>query len=78
MASGHTGNVVESMAKDCNREQRAENAQRVDAASPSFGDAVDARLALIVDRWKALPEAIKAGIVAMVKSVTDHDSAGSR
>ncbi len=33
----------------------------------------DARLALVVDRWASLPEALRAGIAAMVEGVKSDD-----
>jgi hypothetical protein len=35
-----------------------------------YGQAIPADLAAIVDAWPKLPEAIRAGIVAMVKAVS--------
>jgi len=36
----------------------------------------DPDLTLIVSLWGAMPEAVKAGIVAMVKAAQSHDREG--
>jgi hypothetical protein len=46
------------------------------AHSPAFSAKsapVDPELSLIVDRWLSLPDAIRAGIVAMVKAAGQGD-----
>jgi hypothetical protein len=36
--------------------------------SPAVAEEIDADLQAVIDRWQDLPEAIKAGILAMVRT----------
>ena len=43
-------------------------------SSPQTERVADARLAQVIDAWDALPEAVRAGILAMVASVAPSRS----
>jgi hypothetical protein len=52
------------------RKAVAQTASGTLAQTLSRESQIDADLALILDRWPALPEAVRAGIVAMVKAAS--------
>ena len=61
------GNRIErSLSSDC--DAACESAQTNSAVCSAFLDALPTDLVLVVQAWKDLPEALKTGILAMVKA----------
>ncbi len=47
----------------------SQNSAAAGAAVETENDPIDADLRLIIERWEFLPEAVKAGILAMVRVI---------
>ena len=67
---GHTGLELENVSS--NKTNHLRNSMDDGAAeSGAFGDvkpSQDPELTLIIERWEHLPDAVKTGIMAMVKA----------
>jgi hypothetical protein len=63
--------LIRNQAPTC--ENAALNAPSSSSAAPGAAVEADSDLATIVVAWDKLPDAVKAGIVAMVKAVRASD-----